>query len=57
MFCLWIMRKNGVSYKSTIPVTEKVDLEGRLYIRKDRADEVIQRLLEQHLIREYTSSY
>ncbi len=44
--------KNGITYKSNLQVTEKTDLEGRLYIRKERADEIIQRLLEQGFIRE-----
>lgn len=48
--------KNGVVYSSTIPVTEKVDLEGRLYIRRDRADEMIQRLLREGMIHEKTES-
>jgi hypothetical protein len=43
---------NGMHYASTVPVTEKVDLEGRLYLRKERADEIIQRMLDAGLIKQ-----
>jgi hypothetical protein len=44
--------QNGIQYVSTVPVTEKVDLEGRLYIRKENAPEVIRKMLGEGLIKE-----
>lgn len=44
--------RDGAQYVSTVPVTEKVDLEGRLYIRKENAAAVIQKMLSEGLIKE-----
>jgi hypothetical protein len=43
--------QGGKQYLSTIPMTEKVNLETNLYLDKDRATEVIQDLLSQNLIK------
>jgi hypothetical protein len=43
---------NGVTYKSLVPITEKIDLESRLYIRKENAQEIIQKLLTNNYIQE-----
>lgn len=41
---------NGVTYKSIVPVTEKVDLDSRLYIRKENVQEIIQKLQSNNFI-------
>lgn len=41
---------HGVTYKSKVPVTEKVDLDSRLYIRKEDASEMINKLLRDNFI-------
>ena len=43
-------KENGITYKSIVPITEKVDLDSRLYIRKENAPEIIQKLLSNNLI-------
>ena len=43
-------KKDGVSYKSSVPVSERIDLETRLYLRKENADEEIRKLLDNQLI-------
>jgi hypothetical protein len=42
--------EDGFTYKSLVPVTEEVDLESRLYIRKENAAEIIQKLLSNNFI-------
>lgn len=39
-------------YVSTAPITPRIDLETKLYIRKDKKEEVIQQLLQANLIKE-----
>lgn len=46
--------RDGKTYRSSVPVTEKIDLEGRLYIRKENADEIVQKLLRNSYIHETT---
>src|SRR3989344_5494174 len=43
-------KAGNTSYKSRIPIDEKVDLETKLYIRKDLAEQTVKRLLEKDLI-------
>jgi len=44
--------KNGITYKSLVPMTEKIDLDSRLYIRKENTEEIIQKLLLNNFIHE-----
>ena len=46
--------EDGVTYKSTVPVTEKIDLDSRLYIRKENAPEIIQKLESNNFIQRST---
>lgn len=43
-------KAGSVSYKSKIPIDDKIDLETKLYIDKSRIPLIIQRLLEKDLI-------
>ena len=52
---LYAYRKGGKRYISTLGRTEKVDLEGRLYIRKEDVLEIIARLLSHNLVKESTT--
>lgn len=44
-------KQEGQQYVSAIPITEKVDLGTKLYLNKERADEIIQTLLTNNLIK------
>lgn len=46
--------KEGATYRSVAPIhpKEKVDVEAKMFIRKDAVDEVIQKLLEKNYIKE-----
>jgi hypothetical protein len=41
------------TYESLVPRDDKIDVETKLYIRKDKYDEVINRLLEHNLIKKH----
>lgn len=43
--------EGNTKYTSAIPITDKIDLERKLYIAKDHKDEVIKKLLDQNLIK------
>jgi len=43
--------QNGQSYISNVPINEKVDIEARLYIRKEYKEEVIKKLIDNNLIK------
>ena len=45
-------KAGNTSYKSRIPIDEKVDLETKLYIRKDLAEQTVKELLNKDLIEE-----
>jgi hypothetical protein len=51
-FLLKDYEKDNTRYVSAIPVTQNVDLEGRLYIRNERGDEILKKMLDQGLIKE-----
>ncbi|MBI5045153.1 MAG: hypothetical protein HZC02_04450 [Candidatus Levybacteria bacterium] len=51
---LFDYRDNGIRYRSTVAKSDTLDLEGRLYIRKEKARDVIRRMLDQKLV--YPSS-
>ena len=46
--------KDGIAYRSIAPIhpKEKVDLESKMFIRKDKVDEVVKKLIEKNYIRE-----
>ncbi len=46
--------KNGIVYRSVAPIhaEEKVDLDAKMFIRKDSFDEVVKRLIEANYIKE-----
>lgn len=52
---LYDYRKGKTKYISVDPVSEKVDLETRLFIRKDSIDEVLKKLIEKGYIKESTT--
>jgi hypothetical protein len=43
-------KEGSISYKSKIPIDDKVDTETKLYINKDKAPQVVQNLLERNII-------
>lgn len=43
-------KEGNINYKSKIPIDDRVDLETKLYINKDKASQVIQNLLDKDLI-------
>ncbi len=43
-------KENGIRYRSLVPRSGRVDLEGRLYIRKENVKETINKMLSQKLI-------
>jgi len=47
-------KKGNIVYRSVAPIhpKEKVDLEAKMFIRKDSVDEVIKRLIEKNYVRE-----
>lgn len=47
---LYDYRENGKRYVSLIPISEKVDIETRLYIRKENLDEIIKKLILANII-------
>ncbi len=48
---LYDYRPNGIRYVSIQPITPRIDLETKLYIDKDRFNEVLDRLLQEHLVK------
>ena len=48
---LYLYRDGKTRYVSLLPRTEKVDLEGRLFLRKENAKEMIQRLLANNMVK------
>lgn len=49
---LYDYRENGNKYVSLVPVSEKVDIETRLYIRKEYKEEIIKRLVDSNFIKQ-----
>lgn len=43
-------KSGSVSYKSKIPIDDRVDIETKLYIDKNKVPQIVQRLLEEDLI-------
>lgn len=49
---LFKYREGKNKYVSVLPITERIDLETKLYINKDNKNEIIKRLLENGMIRQ-----
>lgn len=43
-------KEGSIRYKSRIPIDNKVDIETKLYINKDKASQVVQNLLERNIV-------
>ncbi len=52
---LYDYRRNGSRYISVIPISNRIDLETKMYINKDNIDEIITKLLSSNLIKEASS--
>lgn len=52
---LYSMRTDTKKYMSNVPITLHIDYETKLFIRKDRVNEVVAKLLETNIIREENS--